>query len=328
MKGVLKIPIPTAPPSLPPISIPAFDYIIDIYADKVVVNDAYGNTVATLSTVNDLNNWFKNVRNKKIRINANVVVTQDLVLTSNEYWIFGEWINANVYILESNTTIYSWAPMGNDVNDAYVSNWSPDTGDYTEAHGLRFYAFTFADVDIEGIEGGFTLQNIIIYVAYSSTSFIEYVSGDIYINGEYIYISDSVLRNAYIVAWMVLYFYNVKGNQGIWIIISCSHTDAEQVSLDNVLSAYMSLTRYEDIAINPNSSATINLLNFGGGGAYCVKVIGLLQQSTTTTNTALNPLPSGITWSINPDTAQLTITNSTSQLQNIEVVYYVEIGGI
>ena len=326
MRGVIKIPIPSPPAPPPaPAPIPIFDYIIDIYADKVVVTDAYGNTVATLDTVNDLNNWLKNVRGKKIRINVNVVVTNDIELTQNEYWIFGEWINANVYILEPNTTIYSWAPMGNSANYAYVSNWSLNTGDYTEAHGLRFYAFTYADIDIEGIAGVFTLQNVIIYVASTSTSYIEYVNGDLYISGGYIYISDSVFRNAYIVAWNVLYLISVTGN-GNWLIISYSTSYVEQVSLSNVLSAYINLTHYEDIAVGANSSASINLINLGVEAThyYYVKVIGLLKQPTTTTNTALDPLPSGVTWSINPDTAQLTITNNTSSSQNIEVRYSVE----
>lgn len=319
----MKIPIPSPPPTIPSIPTPTFDYVININSNNIVISDAYGNTVATLSTINDLNNWLKNVRGKKIRINVNTVVTNDLVLTQNEYWIFGEWINANVYILESSTTIYSWAPMGNSAMWIFVSNWNPDTGDYTEAHGLKLYVFTYADIDIEGSVGVFTLQNVVIYVASSLTSYIKYVSGDLYINGGYIWVSDAVLRNAYIVAWDVLYLTNVTGN-GNWLIISYSDTDVEQVSLDNVLSAYINLTRYDDITVNPNSSSTINLINLGIGGTYHVKVIGLLKQPTTSTNTALDPLPSGVTWSINPDTAQLTITNNTSSAQNIVVVYCVE----
>ena len=321
MRGVIKIPIPQPPPPPPappptPTLTPIFDYIIDIYADRVVITDAYGNTVATLSTVNDLNNWLSNVRGKKIRINVNTVVTNDLVLTQNEYWVFGEWINANVYILEPNTIIYSWAPMGNGENWVFVSNWDPNIGDYVEAHGLRLYAFTYADIDIEGIEDEFTLQNVVIYVASSSTSYIMYASCDLYINGGYIWVSDAVLRNAYIVAWEVLYLYSVTGNRGNWVIISYSTTYIEQVSLGNVVGAYMNLTHYEDISVNPNSSTTINLLSVDTGGKYFSKFYYVKT---------IVPWLSGVTWVINRDTARLTITNSTAELINIRVIYTVEI---
>jgi len=330
MRGVIKIPIPSPPPPPPPppapAPIPIFDYIIDIYADKVVVTDAYGNTVATLGTVSDLNNWLKNVRGKKIRINVNVVVTNDIELTQNEYWIFGEWINANVYILERNTTIYSWAPMGNAGNWIFVSNWDPNIGDYVDASGLRLYAFTYADIDIEGVEGVFTVQNIVIYVACSSTSYVMYASGDVYINGGYIWISDSVLRNVYIVAWTVLHFYRTSGDGGNWVLISYSTTYVEQVSLSDVLSVYMNLTHYHDTAVNPNSSVTIGLLKIDTVvPSYYIKTIGSIKVSIQTGTKVLEPLPSGVTWSINLSTAQLTITNDTAEQVNVRVIYTAEI---
>jgi hypothetical protein len=332
MRGVIKIPTPTTPPPppVPSVSVPIFDYTIDIYADKIVVTDASGNTVATLSTIDDLNNWLKNVRGKKIRINVNDVVMQDLVLTSNEYWIYGEWIDANVRILEPNTTIYSWAPMGNKEYALFVTNKSPDTNDFVDASGLRLYAFTYADVDIEGKQGVFTLQDIIIYVAWSVASYIKFASGDVYIQGADIWLQDSSLRNAYVVAWKELYLVRVAGNLGNWIMISYSDTAVVDCSLTDVRYAYLSLTRKEGVAVNPNSSATINLLYLSigsnlGGIWYYVKTIGLLKQTGKTLNSAIDPLPSGVTWSIDPDNAQLTITNNTTSTLNIQVVYCVEI---
>jgi hypothetical protein len=328
VRGVIKIPIPSPPtPPSPPqaVAMPAFDYIIDIYSDKVVITDTYGNTVATLDTVNDLNTWLKNVKGKRIRMNIYVEVTSNIELTQNEYWIFGEWINANVYILEPNTAIYSWAPMGNAIKGRYVTNWSPYKESYVDVSGLKLYAFTYADINIRGIENVLTLQNIIIYVASSSTLYIMYVSGDLYINGGYVSITDSALRNAYIVAWDVLYFRRISGNKGNWIIISLAATFITQVSLDNVSYAYMMLTHYEDIFVNANTTTTvnlsINLASLGAEGEYYIKAIGV---ATGSINFALDPLPPGITWSIDPDNAQLTIVNNTSSPLYIEVVYCVE----
>ena len=308
-------------------TIPFFDYIIDINGDGIVVTASDGSK-KILGTVSDLNNWLKNVRGKKIRINVNVVVTNDIELTQNEYWIFGEWINANVYILERNTTIYSWAPMGNDGNWVHVSNWDPNIGNYVDVSGLRLYAFTYADIDIEGVEGVFTVQNIVIYVACSSASYVMYASGDVYINSEYVWVTDSVLRNVYIVAWSTLVFWRTSGDGGSWVLISYSVTYMEQVSLSNVLSVYMNLTHYHNITVDPNSSATIDLLKIDAvvSSYYIIKTIGLIKASYGIgVRYSLEPLPPGVTWSIDLSTARLTITNGTANQLNIRVIYTVEI---
>jgi hypothetical protein len=255
------------------------------------------------------------------------VVTQDLVLTSNEYWIFGEWINANVYILEPNTTIYSWAPMGNGENGAYVSNWSPVTGYYTEAHGLRLYAFTYADVDIRGIEDVFTLQNIVIYVANTYESGIYYASGDVYIQGAYIWLMNLLLRNAYVVAWAYLALSRVKGNNGTWVIISYSATYVENCSFDGVLVAYLNLTTTMGTVLSPNLRMEMPLISIDDptGSAYISYRIKSISPFLGSANVYGVYLPQGVTWSIDTTNKTITVANNTSDTVNIYIEYQVEI---
>jgi hypothetical protein len=78
---------PTAPPTAPA---PLFDYVVEIYVDKVVVTSSDG-TTTTLSTVADLNNWLKNVRDKRIAVYSYTSVGSPVVLTRNMYVFAKGW---------------------------------------------------------------------------------------------------------------------------------------------------------------------------------------------------------------------------------------------
>jgi hypothetical protein len=95
----------------------------------------------------------------------------------------------------------------------------------------------------------------------------------------------------------------------------------------------MNLTQYEDVAVDPNSSTTINLLNVDTGRGYSskffyVKTIVFREISPETGSIVLKPLPPSVTWSINPGTAGLMIMNGTAELVNVSVIYAVEISWV
>ena len=339
MKGVLKIPIPPPPVPAP---IPIFDYIIDIYVDKVVVTDAYGNTVATLSTVNDLNNWLRNVKGKKIRINANTVVIDDLYLPQNEYWIFGERIASNIYLREKNITIISFAPLTSYTSGTYVTNYDPDTDGYNiDVSGFKLFA-VFADVDIAGSETVTTISDISIHVLSSSTIVLDSVDGDVYLVGNDIRIYNSTLRNAFIFAFSSLSMGNISSGTssspawGVWCIVSqASYTAFANVSLDHVVRVYINIRRVIRAKLDANSSKTFDLLKFtqqtptGRYVRYIVEAFGLLRVAYAGVTNNINistvdPPPPGVTYSIDLSAQQVTITNNTSNAVDVILIYRLE----
>jgi hypothetical protein len=314
-----------------PVAMPAYDYVIDIYSDKVVITASDGSTT-TLNTVADLNSWLMNVRGKRIMINTHVVVTQDLVLTSNEYWIFGEWVEAYVFVTERNTTIISFAPLGSDREGYYVINMDPETGEDTDVSGLKLFA-VYADVDIWGSET-FTVSNISVHILSSMFTSFNNVSGDVYAVGNYVQVFDSALRRAYIYALDSLWMDNVKGMGygSAWCIVSLFESTLTNVALDDVDKVYICVRKPITASLQANTSQTFSLLSVTDTknwrflrytveafGRWCSTVVGNLRID------ANEPPPSGVTYSIDLSARSVTITNSTTSLQNIVLIYRLEV---
>jgi hypothetical protein len=303
------VPVPTAP----------FDYTIDIYADKIIVTDAYGNTVATFSTINDLNNWIKNVSGKRIRINANVEVYDSLILPPNEYWIFGEWIHGNIYLLDGKHTIISFAKIGDAVFGGYVTNLDPETLRRTDVSGLKLYS-VYADINIRGTVD-MVLNGVQIYAMNTLVSDISYVVGDLYIIGHLILIEESTLINAYIDA-NILYLHNVvSGNgRGLWTIISRLGTIIDGTVDARYAAVPILYMRTGDIVtVGARSSASIALPRILGFGIqYNVALIGVMKGSDPF---FVDPLPSGVTYQFDDANNALVINNATDNSYTIIVVY-------
>jgi len=320
---------------------PNFDYVIDINSSNVVIRDAYGNA-AILNSVSDLNDWLKNVKGKKIRINANTVVVDNLYLTQNEYWIFGERIASNIYLREKNITIISFAPLTDYVTGTYVTNYDPDTRSYNiDVNGFKLFA-VYANVDIESVPFT-TVSDISIHVLSSSSIILDSVDGDVYLVGDDIKIYNSILRNAFIFASNTLIMDYVSGGtsdspaQGVWCIVSQpSVVSFFIVSLDHVARAYISIRHAILTTLGANSSKTFDLLKFTQQTSttryvrYTVEAFGLLREAyagvTKNINIrAVDPPPPGVTYSIDPSVQQVTITNSTSNAVSVMLVYRFEV---
>jgi len=316
---------------------PNFDYVIDINSSNVVIRDAYGNATI-LNSVSDLNDWLKNVKGKKIRINANTVVVDDLYLTQNEYWIFGERIASNIYLREKNITIISFTPLGADEDGLYVTNYDPDTDDYIfDVSGFKLFA-VYADVDIQS-DGSFTISDINIYILSSTRIILDTIDGNVYAIGDVIRIFNSILRKVFIFAFNELMLSNVSGGTSAslseWCIVSQAlNVVFSNVSLRNVDVAYISVIGTILATIDANSSKTFNLLKFTETSVpryvrYIVETFGEWREVIIGTTyirvDVANPPPSGVTYSIDPSTQQVTITNSTPNVAKVMLVYRFEV---
>jgi hypothetical protein len=314
-----------------PVAMPAYDYVIDIYSDKVVITASDGSTT-TLNTISDFNNWLNNVKGKKIRINVNTVVANDLVLTQNEYWIFGEWVDANVYVVEPNTTIVSFAPLGSGWEGYFVTNMSPDTGEYVDVSGFKLFA-VYADVDIEG-GPTFSVSNISVHILSSMYTWLVGVSGDVYTVCNWVYIFGATLRRAYIYANGELYMENVEGMGygSAWLIVSLHETYLYNVVLGDVYEVYMCVRSAIMAPLPENTSQTFDLLsvtatNSEGTLYYTVEAFGLWRAADVgpLRLNANEPPPPGVTYSVDLNARRVTVTNSTSSPLGIVLAYRLEV---
>jgi hypothetical protein len=313
--GLFKIKKPTIPP-IP--SIPVFDYVIDIYSDKVVVTNPDG-TTTQLSTISDLNNWLKNITGKRIRINANVEIYNDIYLSPNEYWIFGEWIHGDIYLTGRNITIVSFTRLGDKSYRGFVSNYNPQVRSFVDASGLKLYS-VYAELDIHG-KADMVLRDILIYVEQTYESFIEYVVGDVYMRGGHIDITRSTLYNAYIEADYI-YLEDVTSSDymGSWVMITrCATHIRGTVNARNTLDAMIYLRHSVFKTIDANSSIAIDLPTIDWWFVhYRLVFIGARKGSNPY---YYDPLPAGVTYYFDEVNRRIVINNATSNPYNIVLVY-------
>jgi hypothetical protein len=301
-------------------SISVFDYIIDIYSDRIVIAGADGKTTE-LSSIDELNNWFQNNKGKRIRINTYTVVSNDLIFTQNEYWVMGKEIIANIVLTEKNISLYMLAPLPY----FYITNVDPSTGQLYDVSGLNLFA-TYASIDIEG-SPDMTITDINIFVMASESIFIYYVSGNICApNVISFYSEESVFKRLYVVSLVYMFLSNVSPvEDSFWFIVSLGETYTENIQFGYNMYIRVRL-RYmiDGIDIDPGDSVTFYIERppLVAGYIY-VDVIGASVGQYRGIR-AINPLPTGVTYSFDPSNNTITITNNTSNRVTIGVAYIVD----
>jgi hypothetical protein len=309
--------------------IASFDYVIDINSNNVVIRDACGN-VTVLNSISDLNNWLKNVRGKKIKINVNVVVTQDLVLTSNEYWIFGEWINANVITAEPNIAIYSFAPLGNEYESLLVGNYVYDASSGrwvpVDASNLKIFA-VHADIAVENPSSSGYMP-VSIYVMSSYYVSLIGTEGDVVVRGHFITLINCVIRNVDIDAGD-LYMSDCSAVGGADIKIVSRLTEGiDNVNFNNAGRTLLDLYFDEAVTVSANSSISISLppkTRTNTGRRVYIEQISVIGQYVVTGYSLyyMLPLLSGVSYNVDGSSNSIVITNNTTNNLYVRVIYRV-----
>jgi hypothetical protein len=313
-----QIQVPPAPPVALPIGVPAFDYIVDIYSDKVVITNPDG-TTTQLSTISDLNNWLRNITGKKVRINTHVEIYDDICLSPNEYWIFGEWIHGDVYLLSGKHTIISFTRLGDTSYRGYVTNYDPQTRSSTDVSGLKLYS-VYADVSIHG-RSDMILRDILIHVEMTYQSFIEYIEGDIYMRGGLINIERSTLHNVYIDAdFLSLDNVTSSDYMGTWVMITRYRVFIRgTVNARETLDAWIYLRHSVVWRVEAQSSAGIDLPTIDYYDVhYRVLFIGVRKG---TNPYYYDPLPPGVTYRFDAENRRIIIENTTNTGYDIVLTY-------
>jgi hypothetical protein len=309
-------------------SIAVFDYIIDIYSDRIVITGADGKTTE-LSSIDELNNWLQNNKGKRIRINIYTVVSNDLILTQNEYWVIGKEIIAKIVLTEKNISLYMLTPVYpyayQIAPPIYITNIDPSTGQMYDVSGLNLFA-THASIDIEG-SPDMTITDINVFVITSTSVYIYYVSGNVYIpNAIYFESEDSVFEFLYVVSSKYLFLRNVSPiENSFWFIESLGETYTYELQFGYNMYIEVRLRYIMDgIVVDPGGSVTIDIERPPIVEGYIYMDIIGVSVGTYGGIRAINPLPPGVTYSIDPSNNTITITNNTSNSVTIALAYIVD----
>jgi hypothetical protein len=306
-------------------ALPAFDYIVDIYSDKVVVTDASGNTTQ-LSTIADLNNWLRNITGKRIRINANVEVYNDIYLSPNEYWVFGGWIHGNIYLTSRDITIVSFTRLGDATYGGYVTNRDPQTGGYIDVSGLRLYS-VYADVIIYGTSN-MVIKGVVIHIEYSSYVDMQYIEGDIYVHGAIVGIANSTLRNA-LIDTGYLSVDNVVGGDwlGTWMLISHIDTTFKgPITARDLYYVYLDLRATISTTLAPGGTAEIQLPSINITSPMKVRVESMVCWEVTAESNIEKPPPPELTYVVDYKNWKLILSNKSTSECRLEGKYKIMAG--
>jgi gas vesicle protein len=112
--------IQTIQPQLPQV----FDYVINLYTDKIEITDQ-GGSKTTLNTISELNEWLTRVTGKNIFIWNNGNMTGDFEPTSNRYVIMGKPTRFRTVLKSSDMDLYYFAYYlpDEEFSDSYISNF-------------------------------------------------------------------------------------------------------------------------------------------------------------------------------------------------------------
>ena len=314
----IKPPPITMPPPPPTPAISAFDYIIDIYSDKVVITNPDG-TTTQLSTIAELNDWLRNITGKRIRINANVEVYSDIYLSPNEYWIFGEWIHGNVYLTGKNITIISFTRLGDYSYGGYLSNYDRQTQSYVDISGLKLFS-VYADIFISG-SPTMRSTDVTIYVENTTYALIERIVGDIYVRGGIVSVYECTLYNVYIEANQVSMDYVSSGDyMGSWVVVA-RERGATTSSVDprNAFYVFFYIRNIYLFKLPARSTVATGIpeLPLSKVNYYVVFIGG---ASVVDNRYYYGSLPSGVTVTIDQTENKVIVTNSTDSIQHVIVI--------
>jgi len=310
-----------------------FDYVVDVYADKIVVTSSDGKVV-TLASLDDFNNWLKSVRGKRILIYTHALVAGNIFLTQNEYWIFGEGFDAKIDIAEAMLSHYAIVLTEKSTKlyiythtaIPHVTNANPTTGELYDVSGLRLYAVQGA-VSIFGASD-MKITDVVVYTARAPFVWLVYVDGDAYIlSADEAGLISSTFRNLHVVAINALVMTEVSAKTGgCWGIASYRYTVLNNMPWSDIFNSVSWLAlflRFEkfDVRVGANSSTSIDfgipsLIN----EVVYVESIGVVSRDPNKSGSfVVNPLPQGVTYSIDPATKAIIVSNNTSSDVSIYV---------
>jgi hypothetical protein len=200
----------------------------------------------------------------------------------------------------------------------YIDNAPPPDYQKRDISGFKLFA-PYADLNIFAPEGSM-LSDVMINVGYTDQSFIYGIDGDIHITGSIIDIMNSKLRNAVILANnLTLNTVYGQNYEGSWLIVSLQNTKLNNVSTKYCgwVSSYLRFLRSVSVGANSTVTLPLEIPDTWGG---MVVVDGIYVPSGGTIS-AYNPVPSGITYQIDPNQKAIVITNNTSNSYTIVVIY-------
>jgi hypothetical protein len=293
-------------------AITLFDYVVEIYANKVDVTASNG-TTTTLSSVAELNKWLKGVRDKRIAVRSYTRVEDAIVLTRNTYVFTKGWYS-HIALAETVELYF----FGDYVD--WLDN-QPE-GAYVDISGSRLFIMNAGEVHLYGSAGVRPLRNMTAVCTGCSFVFMGGFDGGVVVLSNVVdgIVADSVLGVLEVDSWGFIVY-----NTTVASVLCIRATFA---SLNNVtLAGYnvkidvgLLFARKLKPSGEAGDTATIAVPPITVASNYIVhatmEVNVYVAQSgspAARVNLAyLEPAGDRVSYSVDPSTATITVKNNTA----------------
>jgi hypothetical protein len=319
---------PTEAPTAPAV---LFDYVVEIYADKVVVTSSDGKAM-TLASVAELNSWLKGVRDKRIAVYSYTRVEDEIDLTRNTYVFAKGWYS---YIALAETVELYF--LGDYVewldNEPVVESNSFKIRRYVDISGSRVLIMNAGTVILYGSAEVTPLKNMTaLCIGCEFVSMRGFVGGVVVLSSvvEGI-VADSVLDVLMVDSWGFI-VYGTTVASVLYIRATYASMDSVTFAGHNVrIDVGMPFVRTLKPSGQAGDTATITVPLMAVQSSYTVAVtmevnVYVGRSGSPAQRVSLQYLePAGdrVSYSVDPSTATITVKNNTDS--NITAFVWVEL---
>jgi hypothetical protein len=274
------------PPALQPPApgLQLYDYIVEIHADKVIIKHAEGEI--TLQSVDELNEWLNNVRDKRIAVFSYVPLVEGAIYLTRNYYYFASGQFLHIYPAEGGIVLISDAHFVEVWNVARAGHSADISNSYfsINAESVKFYS-AGANITITGnieslVLNGTSLRAVVARGVYMD---ISYCTID-YLDVDYLYVTmiNTQINEYY--AIVAHRFYDLRG-----VVVSDRGFG----------SAYFTVVDY--VSLSAHETATYTIYSHGVSAYFYIYYVHVVTDPPDAT-------PVSYTYSFDPNAQELHIT--------------------
>jgi len=240
--------IQTIQPQLPQV----FDYVINLYTDKIEITDQ-GGSKTTLNTISELNEWLTRVTGKNIFIWNNGNMTGDFKPTSNRYVIMGKPTRFRTVLKSSDMDLYYFAYYlpDEEFSNRYISNF----GEY-QLSNVNIFAIGQPIVIDSG--SGIYNENIHITAIGSRYLYVRMMSGGVTAIAGNADIIDSALIDGLMLTAGTAQILNTTVGKHLYLDIGYMDDDPEIYLMNTTHMIYYNIEKIAKYLgfVEPNQTVT------------------------------------------------------------------------
>jgi len=306
-----------------------FDYVIDMYTDKIEITDRSGSKT-TLSSIDELNNWLSSVTGKNILIWNNGDMEGTLKLTNNTYVVNGKPTKFETILTQSDIDLYYLTPC-DKVQDK-------ETGEVIYAIKNTIYneeergeiCIPIRNINIFAIGATINIwcdiyrteeicENIRLTAINSPFIMVAGITGGVIASGNYIRIDNSNLVDGLFVESGRLYLFNSVIEN--YLVIESRHVSMSGNTYQVPSPPYIDIQGLSFLNVMPNSSLTAGLpFDVDFGSNFTFEITSVYERIYMTDYSLLIPVNiNEIDIQINKEQKTITVTNKTDRPLNLVI---------